>query len=84
MVNVDVTSPQLKAVKGMADAFASRDLSNLEPILSKDFTLKSFPKVAEFPDLGKEEYLEGYGAAFSLFAKVEVRTRYLWNPLKLN
>lgn len=77
MVNIEATTPQLRVVKGLADALVSRDLSNAEPILSKDFILKSFPKAAELPDLTKEEYLQKYSAVLALFGKMEVRTQHL-------
>lgn len=76
MVNLDVTSPQLKAIKVWADAHASRNLNEAEPILSKDFVLKTFPTVAKLPDLTKERYLQKYGILFTLLARVEVRTRH--------
>ena len=75
MTNTDTTTPRLKAVKGLAEALASRNLSNAEPVLSKNFTAKLLPKIATLPsDLTKEEYLQKYGAVVASFAKVEVRT----------
>ena len=73
MNTINATTPQLKVVKGLANALTSRDLNKVEPILSKDFVLKTFPKSAELPDLTKEEYLQKYGAVLALFAKIEVR-----------
>ena len=73
MNTIDTTTPQLKVVKGLANALTSRDLNKVEPILSKDFVLKTFPKSVELPDLTKEEYLQKYGAVLALFAKIEVR-----------
>ena len=70
MNTIDATTPQLKVVKGLADALT---LNKGEPILSKDFVLKTFPKSVELPDLTKEEYLQKYGAVLALFAKIEVR-----------
>lgn len=77
MANLDATTPQSKVIKGIVDAFATRDLNNLEPILSKDLVFKTFPKVAEHPDLTKAQYLRMYGAMDALFARAEVRTKYL-------
>jgi hypothetical protein len=76
MVNLDATTPQLKVVKQWTDALNARDLNVLEPILSKDFTLKSFPEATGFPNLTKEEYIQQYGAVLSLFSTVDVRTRH--------
>lgn len=72
MANIDATTPQLKILKEFAEALISRRLTDAEPILSKDFILKTFPKSPEIPDLGKEEYFKGFGAKLALFAKVEV------------
>jgi len=72
MANIDATTPQLKVVKGFTNAVVSRDLNNVEPILSRDFTMRLFPKVARLPDLTKEEYLQRYGGTLALFANTEV------------
>lgn len=76
MTKIDATTPQSKVVKRWADVLASRDLNNAEPILSKDFVFKAFPKAAELPDLTREEYIQKYGAILSLLAKVEVRIQH--------
>ena len=72
MINTDATTPQLTALKGLADALASGQVKNTEPLLSKDFTFRTFPKTAELPDLTKEAYLQKFGAAFGIFANIEV------------
>jgi len=72
MANFDTSTPQSKVVKGMTDAIASRDLNSAEPIISRDFIMKMFPKLAGLPDLTKEEYLQKYGVIFALFAKIEI------------
>lgn len=80
----NATTPQLKVVKALANALASRDLNNAEPILSKNFVAKIFPKVAKLPlELTKEEYLQKYGAVLPMFAQIEVRCiRYIGTTLK--
>lgn len=57
MVNIDTTTPQLKAVKQIVDAITSRDLTTLELPFSKDFSFKTFPEAARLPSLMKEDYL---------------------------
>ena len=79
MTNLDATTPQLRAIKGIADAYTSRDLKGLEPILSRDFIFKTFPKSSEFPDLTKEEYIQRYGLVTALLAGVEVRIKHFSN-----
>ena len=72
MITIEPTTPQLKVVQVWAEAVRSRDFSNAGHIFSEDFTLKTFPKNAELPDLTKEEYLQKYGTMFAAFSKVEV------------
>jgi hypothetical protein len=84
MINIEATSPQMQIVKVWTDAHTSRDLNRAEPILSKNFIARMFPKITGFPDLTKEEYLLRYSAAFALFSKVEVRIRHLGTAFKLS
>jgi hypothetical protein len=77
MTNINPTTPQLKALKDYADAIATRDLKNAEPLLAKDFTFTTSPKSADLPDLTREGFFQKFGALFALFAKVEVGTIYL-------
>jgi hypothetical protein len=77
MTNGDHTTRQLEVFKGFADAFATRDTTNILQIFSKDFVFKTFPKAAELPDLTKEEYLQKYRMIFPAFAKIEVSALYL-------
>lgn len=77
MANIDAATPQLKVIKGFMAAIATRDLQNVEPFLSKDFVMKTFPKTPELPDLAKEEYLKQHGILLALFSKVEVRAQRL-------
>ena len=82
MVNLDATTPQLKVLKQWADAHHSRDLNDAAPIFSKDFTLKMFPKSTVFPDLTREEYLQKYTVAFSLFTNVDVSALKPWTTFE--
>ena len=73
----DATTPQSKALKDLADAIATLDSKNTEPVLSKDFIFKMFPKSVELPDLTREEYIQKYGPVFLLFSKIEVCIQHL-------
>ena len=84
MANFDATTPQLKAAKGIFDAFVARDLNKAEPFLSKDYVFKTFPKSAEFPDLRKDEYIQKYVAVLVLFAQAEVRAKRLGTAFELS
>ena len=77
MTNIDATTPQLKALKQVADAISSGNVQTIEPLLSKDYKFRTFPKKAELPDLAKEEYLQKFGVAFGAFAKIEVCIQHL-------
>ena len=69
---LDATTPQLRVVEGLLNAYISLDLANLEPLTSKGFKFQTFPKIANLPDEMKEGYLKKYQAIFSLMAKAEV------------
>ena len=76
MVNIDATTPQLKVVKDMAEAYTTRDLSNVAPCLSKDFTFETFPKIADLPEHGYGGHIETYGAMLASFSKLDVRDKH--------
>ena len=69
----DPTTPQLKAAKDLFDAYCSRDIKNVEPLISKDFKFQTFPKIAEHPNEAKDAHFERYGKLLSKMSKVEVR-----------
>ena len=72
--NFNATTPQLKALKNVFDAYLTLDLANAEPLISKDFKFQTFPKIANLPDEEKGGHLERYGPLFALMTKIEVRT----------
>lgn len=72
MTNINATTPQLKVVKGFYDACLTLDLKNISPLLSKNFTSQSFPKIPELPDETEGGYIERYGLLASLMKKAEV------------
>jgi hypothetical protein len=64
MPNLDASTPQLKLVKNLSDAFTSFDLGNLAGHLSKDFQYDAFNGVADLAELDKEGYAEFIGGLF--------------------
>lgn len=76
MVELNDNTPQLKAVKKLADACTSGNVEDAEPVLSKDFRFKTFPETAQLPDLTKDKYIQTYGKIFASLAKMEVRTQH--------
>lgn len=82
MITLEATTPQLRAVQVWADAVRSRNFSNAGHIFSKDFTLKTFPKSTEHPDLTKEGYIQKYCGVLAMFSKAEVGIRHLRAALK--
>lgn len=72
MNHIDTTTPQLKAVERIFEAYRTCDLNNAHSVLSKNFTYRSFPKIAELPDQTKEEHIQLYGPMFARVAKIEV------------
>ena len=71
--SINATTPQLKVVKNLAEAYLTLDLKNVEPLLSKDFQFQTFPKTAEHPDQAKGAHSEVQGQLSSLLTKIEVR-----------
>ena len=69
---LDPITPQLKAAKDLFDAYCSLDIKNVEPLISKDFTFQTFPKIAEHPDEAKDAHFGGYGKLLSSMSKIEV------------
>ena len=76
MTSIDDTTPQLNLVKRLFDAYCTRDINNVLPLLSKDYTFQTFPKIPDMPDETKASHLERYGPLLSLFTKVEVCTQH--------
>lgn len=77
MINLEVTTPQLKLVKELADATVSRDIKIAERLISKNFIIRTFPKAVGLPDLTIEEYVQKYAQIFSVLAKIEVCIQHL-------
>jgi hypothetical protein len=73
MTNIDATTPQMTVVKRLFDAYCTRDLKNVLPLLAKNFTFQSFPKIPDLPEQTKGGHLEKYEEIFALVAKLEVR-----------
>lgn len=72
-INFDTPTPQLKVTRTLLESYMTRDLSKVEPLLSKDFKYRSFPEVDHHPEETKEEHMENWGPRFSSFSKVDVR-----------
>ena len=60
----------------MFDAFSTRDINKVEPFLSRDYSYKPFPEVAELPDETKADFIETFGPLFISLAKLEVHIQY--------
>jgi hypothetical protein len=82
MVNFD--TPQLKAVKNLLDAYASLDLNNVEPLISKNHHHESLPASTDLPKQSKEDHLQVWKGVFSSVNKFEVRIRHRRTSPKLS
>ncbi|KAF9779190.1 hypothetical protein BJ322DRAFT_1113547 [Thelephora terrestris] len=69
---INPTTPQLKAVKNFIDAYLTRDVKNVEPLISKDFKFQTFPKITEHPDEAKDAHFERYGPILTSLTKLEI------------
>lgn len=72
-ISFDAPTPQLKVTKTLLESYITRDLSKVEPLLSKDFKFRSFPEVDHHPEETKAKHIENWGPRFSSFSKVDVR-----------
>ena len=71
MVNFD--TPQSKAIENLFKAYATLDLNNVEPFLSKDYQYESIPESPGLQKQGKEGHLATWKEIFSSVNKLEVR-----------
>jgi len=83
MINIDATTPQLKAVKDLIDAYCSLDISKIEPFISKNFKFQTFPKTIDIPEEAREVHIERYRGILAAVAKLEVRIQHRRTALKL-
>ena len=72
MVNIDATTPRLKAAKRVVDAYSSRDLVKSGSVFSKDFKFQSFPRTPNHVEETKEEHFKNYRDVLSSYVKTEV------------
>lgn len=84
MSHIDTTTPQLKLIDKTFDAYDTRDISNAAPFLSKNFTYRSFPKIAELPDQTKDEHIELFGPMFARLDKLDVHIQHRGAALVLS
>ena len=83
MVNIDATTPQLKVVKNLLDAYSSLDISKVEPFISKDFKYQMFPKIINLPDEPRAAHIQKYGEVLAALTKMEVRVQPRRSAFKL-
>jgi len=69
----EFNTPQSKAVKNLLDAYATLDLNNVEPLLSKNYHYELLPESPDLPVQTKESHLQTWGGIFSSVKKFEVR-----------
>lgn len=81
---IDATTPQLKAVKNLLDAYLTLDVKNVEPFISKNFTFQTFPKIADHPEEAKGAHFERYGTLLNLLKKGEVRLQHRGISFEIN
>ena len=79
---VDFNTPQSKVVKELCDAYASLDIRNVEPFLSKNYGYDVLPKCTDFPSQMKEGHLQAWGGILSSLTELEVSIRHRRTTLK--
>ena len=73
MANFDTSTPQLKVTKRLLDAYVSADISNVEPLISKNFQYEPLPESTELSKQAKEGHVQKWGRILSSVKKLEVR-----------
>ena len=76
MNHIEGTTPQLKFVDRVFEAYRTRDHNNIGPLLSKNYTYRSFPKIADLPDQTKEKQLAVFGPKFARLEKLDVHFQH--------
>jgi len=71
MVNINATTPQLKAAKSVVEAYGSRDLKGSGSIFAKNFKFQSFPQTADHREETKGQHFQNYGGVLSSYAKMD-------------
>jgi len=70
MANFDAT-PQLRVLKKFMDAFLSRDMRSVQPLIAKNYVFQTFPKGVEQSDENKEAHLQRWGKILAIITKIE-------------
>ena len=72
MVNINATTPQLKAAKAVLEAYSSLNLKSSELIFAKNFRYQTFPKTTDHHEETKEEHFQKYKGVLAPYAKMDV------------
>ena len=84
MCSLNATTPQLKVLENFFDGYCTLDGKNVEPHISKlNFEFQSYPKVPNFFDGPKEQYIEKFTPVLSLVTKLDVSIRRRETSLRL-
>jgi len=70
---VEFNTSQSKAIKSLLDAYATLDMNNVEPLLSKNYQYELLPESPDLPVQTREAHLQTWGEVFSSVKKFEVR-----------
>ena len=70
---VEFSTPQSKVVKGFLDAYATLDMNNVEPLLSKNYQYELLPESPDLPVQTKEAHLQTWRGVFSSVKEFKVR-----------
>jgi hypothetical protein len=82
MVNLDASTPQLKAVKNWLDAYFALDMDSVGPLVSKDFQYQALPETPDLPKESQERHIERYREMLAVMSKFGVRIRTSENRLR--
>ena len=85
MADFDASTPQLKVIKKLMDAYLSFDMKNVESLLSKNYQYQPAPtpEITDLPKEAEERRVGRFKAIFSALSTVEVRTQHRRIAFKL-
>ena len=83
MADLENSTSQVKVVKQLLDAYASLDMNNVEPLLSKNYQYEPLPESTDVSKQTKESHLQMWRKVFSLVNKHEVCIRHQSTAFKL-
>jgi len=72
MVELKASTPQLKVVKKLMDAYLSLNMNDVAPLISKNYQYEALPRCTDFPKQATGSRAGRYKEIFAMVSKVKV------------